>query len=120
MSGTTAAGIFVTIGEASARYAGPSVIFSFMLAGLAAGVTALCYAELAAADPSSPFGDWREAFIPESDVGLFSPTILTRPWGRPGSGTWRGSKPRACSSSVQRFPDFHSYCWATTPGSPGA
>src|SRR5436190_20808503 len=33
-----------------------------------------CYAELAAADPASPFGDWREAFIPESDVGLFSPT----------------------------------------------
>ncbi len=47
------AGIFVTIGEASARYAGPSVIFSFMLAGLAAGVTALCYAELAAMVPAA-------------------------------------------------------------------
>ncbi len=47
------AGIFVTIGEASARYAGPAVIFSFMLAGLAAGVTALCYAELAAMVPAA-------------------------------------------------------------------
>ena len=47
------AGIFVTIGEASARYAGPGVIFSFMLAGLAAGVTALCYAELAAMVPAA-------------------------------------------------------------------
>ena len=47
------AGIFVTIGEASARYAGPAVIFSFILAGLAAGVTALCYAELAAMVPAA-------------------------------------------------------------------
>src|SRR4029078_10541688 len=47
------AGIFVTIGEASARYAGPGVIFSFILAGIAAGVTALCYAELAAMVPAA-------------------------------------------------------------------
>ena len=47
------AGIFVTIGEASAEYAGPAVIFSFILAGLAAGVTALCYAELAAMVPAA-------------------------------------------------------------------
>ena len=47
------AGIFVTIGEASAHYAGPAVIFSFMLAGIAAGVTALCYAELAAMVPAA-------------------------------------------------------------------
>ena len=47
------AGIFVTIGEASAQYAGPAVIFSFILAGLAAGVTALCYAELAAMVPAA-------------------------------------------------------------------
>jgi len=47
------AGIFVTIGEASAEYAGPAVIFSFILAGLAAGVTAVCYAELAAMVPAA-------------------------------------------------------------------
>jgi APA family basic amino acid/polyamine antiporter len=47
------AGIFVTIGEASAEYAGPAVIFSFIIAGLAAGVTALCYAELAAMVPAA-------------------------------------------------------------------
>ena len=47
------AGIFVTIGEASAQYAGPAVIFSFILAGIAAGVTALCYAELAAMVPAA-------------------------------------------------------------------
>jgi len=47
------AGIFVTTGEAAARYAGPAVVISFVLAGLAAGVTALCYAELAAMVPAA-------------------------------------------------------------------
>ena len=31
-----------------------------------------CYTELALADRSA-FGDWREAFVAESDIGLFSP-----------------------------------------------
>jgi APA family basic amino acid/polyamine antiporter len=47
------AGIFVTTGEAAARYAGPAVVISFVIAGLAAGVTALCYAELAAMIPAA-------------------------------------------------------------------
>lgn len=47
------AGIFVTTGDAAAEYAGPGVIFSFLLAGVAAAVTALCYAELAAMVPAA-------------------------------------------------------------------
>jgi APA family basic amino acid/polyamine antiporter len=47
------AGIFVTTGAAAAEYAGPGVVFSFLLAGLAAGVTALCYAEMAAMIPAA-------------------------------------------------------------------
>ena len=45
-------GILVLTGEASSK-AGPSVIFSFLIAGLACGLTALCYAELSSAKPSS-------------------------------------------------------------------
>ncbi|MGK2933506.1 MAG: amino acid permease [Solirubrobacterales bacterium] len=45
------AGIFVTTGTAAAEYAGPAVIVSFILAGIAAGLTALCYAEMAAMIP---------------------------------------------------------------------
>ncbi|ADB50938.1 amino acid permease [Conexibacter woesei] len=47
------AGIFVTTGTAAAQFAGPAVVFSFLLAGLAAGVTALCYAEMAAMIPAA-------------------------------------------------------------------
>lgn len=45
-------GILVLTGEASSK-AGPSVVFSFLIAGLACGLTALCYAELSSAIPSS-------------------------------------------------------------------
>jgi len=47
------AGIFVTVGQAAAEYAGPAVVISFVLAGLGAGVTALCYAELASMIPAA-------------------------------------------------------------------
>lgn len=46
------AGIFVYVGTGAA-HAGPAVILSFMLSGLACVCAALCYAELAAAIPLS-------------------------------------------------------------------
>jgi basic amino acid/polyamine antiporter, APA family len=47
------AGIYVMTGTAAANYAGPAVIVSFLIAGLACGFTALCYAELASTLPVS-------------------------------------------------------------------
>jgi APA family basic amino acid/polyamine antiporter len=47
------AGIFVVTGDAAAHYAGPAVLISFLLAGIVAGLTALCYAELAASIPAA-------------------------------------------------------------------
>lgn len=46
-------GIFVITGVAAAEHAGPGLILSFVLAGLACGCAALCYAELASAIPAS-------------------------------------------------------------------
>lgn len=46
-------GIFVLVGEAASQYAGPAVVASFLVAGGAAGLSALCYAELTAAIPLS-------------------------------------------------------------------
>ena len=47
------AGIFVLTGTAAAKYAGPGVMLSFMLAGFACAFVGLCYAELAALIPAS-------------------------------------------------------------------
>lgn len=43
------AGIFVLTGIVAATQTGPSIVFSYVLAGIACGLSALCYAELAAA-----------------------------------------------------------------------
>ncbi|HUG04546.1 MAG TPA: amino acid permease [Steroidobacteraceae bacterium] len=47
------AGIFVMTGNAAANYAGPAIILSFMMAGIACAFAGLCYAEFAAMLPVS-------------------------------------------------------------------
>ena len=47
------AGIFVLTGQAAAKYAGPAIVISFVLAGLACAFAGLCYAEFAAMIPIS-------------------------------------------------------------------
>lgn len=47
------AGIFVMTGTAAADHAGPAIVLSFILAGLACGFAGLCYAELASVLPVS-------------------------------------------------------------------
>jgi APA family basic amino acid/polyamine antiporter len=47
------AGIYVLPGIAAANFAGPAVMISFLLAGLACAMAALCYAELASTMPVS-------------------------------------------------------------------
>ncbi|MCX8011802.1 MAG: amino acid permease, partial [Desulfobacterota bacterium] len=46
-------GIFVLTGTASARFAGPGIILSFVISGTACAFAALCYAEFAALIPVS-------------------------------------------------------------------
>lgn len=45
------AGIFVLTGQAAAQYAGPAVIFSFVVSALACAFAGLCYAEFASMIP---------------------------------------------------------------------
>ncbi|MHB1271216.1 MAG: amino acid permease [Rhodanobacter sp.] len=47
------AGIFVLTGTAAAQFAGPALVLSFVMAGLACGLAGLCYAEFAAMLPVS-------------------------------------------------------------------
>lgn len=52
VGGTVGTGIFFIMSEAVPE-AGPAVIWSFVIAGVVAGLTALCYAEMAGAVPVS-------------------------------------------------------------------
>ena len=47
------AGIFVMTGQAAAAHAGPAIMLSFVLAGIACGFAGLCYAEFASMLPVS-------------------------------------------------------------------
>ncbi|MCK9459274.1 MAG: amino acid permease [Proteobacteria bacterium] len=51
IGGIIGAGIFVLTGHAAAAYAGPGIVFSFMIAGIACGFAGLCYAEFASMIP---------------------------------------------------------------------
>ena len=76
---TIGTGIFFVLAEA-VPVAGPAVILSFVLAGAVAGLTAVCYAELASAVPYR---------------ALPTPTP-TPPWARSPRSAWQP----ACSSST--------------------
>src|ERR1035441_10026480 len=45
------AGIFVLTGQAAAQYAGPGIVLSFIISGLACAFAGLCYAEFASMIP---------------------------------------------------------------------
>ena len=45
------AGIFVPTGQAAANYAGPAIVFSFVLSAVASALAARCYAEFASMIP---------------------------------------------------------------------
>jgi APA family basic amino acid/polyamine antiporter len=47
------AGIFVLSGDAASQFAGPGIVLSFAIAGIAAAFSALCYAELVSMIPVS-------------------------------------------------------------------
>jgi APA family basic amino acid/polyamine antiporter len=50
---TIGAGIFVMPGVVAATHAGPGILLSFLLAAIACGIAAFCYAELAVLIPAS-------------------------------------------------------------------
>jgi APA family basic amino acid/polyamine antiporter len=85
------AGIFVISGRAAAEHAGPAVVLSFIIAGLACAFAAFCYAELASVLPVSgsaytysyatmgEFPAWCMAWLLILEYGLTS-SIVASGW----------------------------------------
>lgn len=53
IGGIIGAGIFVLTGQAAAQYAGPAIVISFIISGIACAFAGLCYAEFASMIPIS-------------------------------------------------------------------
>lgn len=53
IGGVIGTGIFVLTGVAAAKYAGPAVVLSFIISGIACGLAGLAYAEFASIVPAS-------------------------------------------------------------------
>jgi basic amino acid/polyamine antiporter, APA family len=51
IGGIIGAGIFVLTGSAAANYAGPAIVYSFVISGMLCAFAGLCYAEMAAMVP---------------------------------------------------------------------
>ncbi|PWA87941.1 high affinity cationic amino acid transporter [Artemisia annua] len=66
---TIGAGVYILVGTVAKEQTGPAITISFLIAGIAAGLSALCYAELACRCPSAGSQDSLPAF-------LARPTIL--------------------------------------------
>nr|XP_016469773.1 PREDICTED: cationic amino acid transporter 2, vacuolar-like [Nicotiana tabacum] len=50
---TIGAGVYILVGTVAREHSGPSLTFSFLIAGIAAALSAFCYAELASRCPSA-------------------------------------------------------------------
>ncbi|XP_019093276.1 PREDICTED: cationic amino acid transporter 2, vacuolar-like [Camelina sativa] len=50
---TIGAGVYILVGTVAREYSGPSLALSFLIAGIAAGLSAFCYAELSSRCPSA-------------------------------------------------------------------
>ena len=92
VGGTVGSGIFVLTGLIARQYAGPGVVFSWLVAGFACLASALSYAELSSVIPSAgssytyiyvALGEW-PAFIAAFCLSLeygVSAAAIARSWG---------------------------------------
>lgn len=90
IAGTVGTGIFVTVGQVANKEAGPAIIFSFLFAGIASLLSALCYSEFATRIPVSGSA-YSFAYISLGEiVGWFVGWNLTLEYAFSASAVSRG------------------------------
>ncbi|CAL5185593.1 unnamed protein product [Lathyrus oleraceus] len=108
---TIGAGVYVLVGTVAREHAGPALPLSFMIAGLAAALSALCYAELASRFPSAGSA-YHYAYIclGEGVAWLIGWSLILE-YGIGGAAVARSITPNlaALIGGVDNLPAFLSY-----------
>ncbi|CAL5185594.1 unnamed protein product [Lathyrus oleraceus] len=108
---TIGAGVYVLVGTVAREHAGPALPLSFMIAGLAAALSALCYAELASRFPSAGSA-YHYAYICLGEgVAWLIGWSLVLEYAIGGAAVARGITPNlaALIGGVDNLPAFLSY-----------
>ncbi|CAK8533035.1 unnamed protein product [Lathyrus sativus] len=108
---TIGAGVYVLVGTLAREHAGPALPLSFMVAGLAAALSALCYAELASRFPSAGSA-YHYAYICLGEgVAWLIGWSLVLEYAIGGAAVARGVTPNlaALIGGVDNLPAFLSY-----------
>jgi hypothetical protein len=108
------AGIFVLTGTAAARYAGPAIMLSFVIGGIACAFVGLCYAELAALLPvAGSTYTYTYATLGEIFAWIIGWDLIleyamgARPWRSAGQATSRRCCATLASPSRPNTPPRH-------------
>ncbi|XP_004489656.1 cationic amino acid transporter 2, vacuolar-like [Cicer arietinum] len=108
---TIGAGVYVLVGTVAREHAGPALPLSFMVAGIAATLSALCYAELASKCPSAGSAyHYAYVCVGEGVAWLIGWSLMLE-YGVSGAVVARGITPNlaALIGGVNNIPGFLSY-----------
>ncbi|KAK7380768.1 hypothetical protein VNO78_33287 [Psophocarpus tetragonolobus] len=113
---TIGAGVYVLVGTVAREHSGPALPFSFLVAGLAAALSALCYAELASRCPSAGSAYHYSYICVGEGVAWLIGWALILEYTIGGAAVARGITPNlaALIGGMENLPSILS--WHTIPG----
>ncbi|KAH6818615.1 cationic amino acid transporter 2 [Perilla frutescens var. frutescens] len=108
---TIGAGVYILVGTVAREHSGPALTFSFLIAGIAAALSAFCYAELASRCPSAGSAYHYSYICVGEGVAWLIGWALILEYTIGGSAVARGISPNLVCLVL---PDFFSlyYCYS--------
>ncbi|XP_027357930.1 cationic amino acid transporter 2, vacuolar-like isoform X2 [Abrus precatorius] len=108
---TIGAGVYVLVGTVAREHSGPALPISFLVAGFAAALSALCYAELASRCPSAGSAYHYSYICVGEGVAWLIGWALILEYTIGGAAVARGITPNlaALIGGVENLPSFLSY-----------